>query len=238
MKIKLIPNPEKQWAVEMAKELEPFLARLGHAAEESGADATICIGGDGTVLYSNHIGILEGPVIGIGSQSSYICQLTRSDHKEDLEKLLDSKSTVSVMTLDAEFGGKTQNALNDFVVHSKDYRVIDIEVTDNKGKYHFQGDGLIVSSSLGSAGHAYSAGGERLEPLDRRLSVVPICPYRRVFKPAVLKDDVVVHVKADRDCAFIADGIFLQDLKKDETVTVRKGKDLVFFEGVGHYKQG
>ena len=27
MRIKLIPNPEKEWAVEMAKDLEPFLAR-------------------------------------------------------------------------------------------------------------------------------------------------------------------------------------------------------------------
>lgn len=238
MKIRIIPNPEKQWAVEMAKELEHYLAKFGHAVEEEGAEATICIGGDGTVLYSNHMGMIEGPVVGIGSESSYICQLTRHTPKEELIRLLESGKTVEVMTLKASINGKTQTAINDFVVHSKDYRVLHLEVTDNKGHYKFLGDGLIVSTALGSAGYAYSAGGEKLEPLDRKIGVVPICPYRRVFSPTVLREDVVVKVKADRDCAFIVDGIFLQDLKKDETVTIEKGENVIFFEGVGYHKQG
>jgi NAD+ kinase len=238
MRVKIIPNPEKKWAVDMAKELEPFLGKHGHAVEESGAEATVCIGGDGTVLYSNHTGMIEGPVVGIGSQSSYICQLMRTSPKEDLIHLLESGKTASVMTLKATIDGKSQTAINDFVVHSKDYRVLDIRVEDSKGKYHFQGDGIIVSSALGSAGYAYSAGGEKLEPLGRKISVVPICPYRRVFSPTVLNDSASVSIAVDRGCAFIVDGIFLQDLKKDETVVIEKGEDITFFEGVGFYKQG
>ncbi|MBD3210496.1 hypothetical protein GF318_03895 [Candidatus Micrarchaeota archaeon] len=238
MRVKLIPNPEKHWAVEMARELEPFLARYGHAVEDEGAEATICIGGDGTVLYSNHMGLIQGPVIGIGSRSSYICQLTRDSPKEDLAGLLESGKTVDVMALKASINGKEQSAINDFVIHSKNYRVVNLEVTDNRGRYSFRGDGLIISSSLGSAGYAYSAGGEKLAPEDRKICIVPICPYLRAFSPATVPGDSVVGVKADRDCAFIVDGIFLQDLKKGETVNVEKGTDITFYQGVGHYKQG
>jgi len=237
MKIKIIPNPEKQWAVELAKEVEHLLVRYGHAMEEAGADATICIGGDGTILYSNHMKMLEGPAIGIGSRSSYICQLMRDGWKEQLPEMLEKKKTVDVMTLEADIGGKTQTAINDFVIHSKDYRVVELEVDDRKGKYKFLGDGIIVSSPMGSASYAYSAGGAMLGPFERKISIVPICPYRRVFSPTVMGGDASIKLSAGRDCALIVDGIFLQDLRKGETVVIKKGKDITFFEGVGHYKQ-
>lgn len=237
MKVKIIPNPEKQWAVELAKEVEHLLVKYGHAVEETGADATVCIGGDGTILYSNHMNMVEGPVIGIGSKSSYICQLIRDEWKEQLPEMLEKRKTVEVMALEASVDGKMQTAINDFVIHSKDYRVVPLEVEDKKGRYKFLGDGIIVSSPIGSASYAYSAGGTMLGPFDRKICVVPICPYRRVFSPTVMDEDASVKISSDRDCAFIVDGIFLQDLKKGGTVVIKKGKDITFFEGVGHYKQ-
>ncbi len=78
MKLKLIPNPKKPWANELASELKALLSPA-HSFVRSGADATICIGGDGTILYAHYKGRLEGPVLGIGGDKSYICQLRKDN---------------------------------------------------------------------------------------------------------------------------------------------------------------
>lgn len=233
MKFKIIANPKKEWASELVKEVEALLKESGHAVTEKNADVTICIGGDGTILYSNHKKILEGPVIAIGTETSYICQLKRKTWKEELPKLLETGNKITVMTLIAKVGDEEFSAINDFVVHAKDYRVLEITVDDSEKTQSFHGDGLIVSSALGSAGYAYSAGGDKLDPKERKISIVPICPYKRTFLPVSFDENKRIKVHFSKDCAFITDGIFLKNLKKDENVLIEKGNDITFFEGVG-----
>ena len=100
-------------------------------------------------------------------------------------------------------------------------------------KHRFEGDGIIISSALGSAAYAFSAGGEKLAPTERKLSLVPICPYKRAFAPKTFADDAKVSVKVGSDCAFIVDGIYVRKLRKGEVVEAEEGDDLAFFAGVG-----
>jgi NAD kinase len=106
MKLKLISNPRKLWAKALAREAALLLKRAGHSIVQHGADATVCIGGDGTILYANNQKRLEGTVLGIGSIKSYICQLRRQSWKNKLARLLARKKTVRIMTLDAHVGRK------------------------------------------------------------------------------------------------------------------------------------
>ncbi|MBU0532256.1 NAD(+)/NADH kinase [Candidatus Micrarchaeota archaeon] len=237
MKIKLIPNPKKSWAVALSKELADFLTEHNYSVVNKGADTTICIGGDGTILYSNHEHFLEGPVLGIGSETSYICQITLHTWKKELLNILKNKKTVKIMTIKTIINGRTITAINDFVLHSSDYRVVKINVNFSNTTHTFSGDGIILSSAIGTAGYAYSAGGKMLKPEERKISVVPICPYRRTFLPTVLDENAAIGITINRDCAFIVDGIFVQNLK-GETISIKKGEDITFFEGVGYYKQG
>ena len=236
MKIKIIANPKKSWAVELAKKLAPILKGAGHRVVKRLADATICIGGDGTILYANHRGRIEGTILGIGGDKSYVCQLRRHDIGKVLRAL--SGPVQKIMTLDCSIGQRRYIALNDIVVHATHYRVAEMDVriatTTGKQETEFEGDGMIVSTPLGSAAYAYSAGGEKLKPDERKLSVVPICPYKRAFRPEVLGEDSRISIKAGSDCAFIMDGIFVRRLKKGETLEARKGPDLPFFGGVGY----
>jgi NAD+ kinase len=238
MKIKLIFNPKKPWAKKLAKDIASFLEKKGRRIVRNGADATVCIGGDGTVLYNNHMRRLQGPVIGIGTKNSYICQLNRSSWRKPLLKLLEKGKKVIIMTLMARVGRKNFNALNDFVIHVKDYRVMEMDVRVAGKRNSFYGDGIIISSALGSAAYAYSAGGARLRPTERKISIVPICPYRRAFSPVVLAEKGRASVRVNSDCAFIIDGVFVRHLKKGERVHVERGKEVEFFEGVGSYKKG
>ncbi len=238
MKLKLIANPRKKWAKALAMEVAAFL-RAGHAhtVVHGRADATICIGGDGTILYANHQRRIEGPVLGIGGTTSYICQLSKKSWRGKLLRMLNQNRIVSIMTLDAHIGKKRYSALNDFVVHATHFRVAEISVATSFGKKRkrisFEGDGVIASTSLGSAAYAYSAGGIKMPPLQRKISIVPICPYKRAFLPSVLPENGKANMTAGRDCAFIVDGIYVRRLKRGEVVRIGKGRDMKFFAGVG-----
>lgn len=230
MKLRIIPNPRKPWALKLARDLRDFLGKR-HRVVRRNADATVCIGGDGTILYAYQQGRLEGAVLGIGSEKSYICQLRRDSWKR-ITRLLERKQ-IKIMPLEAYIGKKRFSALNDFVIHATRYRVVEMAVAAGGKRASFEGDGMVASSALGSAAYAYSAGGRRLKPQERKMSLVPICPYKRAFLPRVLGKESKISITVGSDCAFIADGVFIRNLRKGEIVRIRKGKDVIFFEGVG-----
>ncbi|MFH0737413.1 MAG: hypothetical protein V1827_02920 [Candidatus Micrarchaeota archaeon] len=236
MKIKILANPKKQWAKDLARELRAFLSPA-HQTVKRGAEATICIGGDGTILYANYKGRIDGAILGIGGDKSYICQLHRDDWKGKIMGLLSSDKRDLVMSLECEFGGKKLVALNDVVIHATHYRVaemsVSVETDAGKHETHFEGDGMIISTALGSAAYAYSAGGKRIGPSERELNLVPICPYKRAFSPQLLDDRSGVSITVGSDCAFITDGVFVRRLRKGEKLSAHKGPDIIFFEGVG-----
>jgi NAD+ kinase len=234
MKIKLIANPKKSWAGALAREAALLLKRSGHRIVRKGADATICIGGDGTILYANHQKRIEGAVMGIGSTKSYICQLRKQSWRGRIANVL-KRRKIRIMTLDAHVGRKHYSAMNDFVVHATHFRVAELSVASAGHRASFEGDGVIVSTPLGSAAYAYSAGGIKMAPAQRKISIVPICPYKRAFSPSVLPPGGRVSIRPGSDCAFIVDGIYVRRLRKDEMVRIGKGKDVILFEGVGRY---
>jgi NAD+ kinase len=233
MRIKLIANPRKDWAKALANEVAAALKRE-HQIVRKGADATICIGGDGTILYAHHKGRTEGIILGIGSEKSYICQLHSKNWKERLLPLLKEGKTIKIMAIECTLGGKTITALNDFLVHATHYRVAELMADYPGGHSEFEGDGLIISSALGSAAYAYSAGGAKLAPTERKISLVPICPYKRALMPKVFDNDASISVRVGSDCAFIVDGIYVRKLRTGERIEARKGKDMIFFSGVGN----
>ncbi|MEM3075452.1 MAG: hypothetical protein QW590_01360 [Candidatus Bilamarchaeaceae archaeon] len=237
MKIKLISNPLKRWTKKLVRELKRLLLAAGHRVVKKGADVTICIGGDGTILYANHMKQLDGAVLGIGSKRSYMCQLRRDNWRRELLKKLKEK-TDKVQVLEYTTKKKKATAVNDVVIHSNDYRVLGLRLKIGKKHFYFLGDGLIISSAIGSASYAYSAGGRKLSHRSRIIQAVPIAPYRRAFKPISISENEDVVVSADRHCALIVDGIHIKELKPNETVIIRKDGYLDFFKGVGWYEKG
>jgi NAD+ kinase len=173
-------------------------------------------------------------ILGIGGEKSYICQLRFDNYKEQILGLLENTEHETLLTLSCIVNGKKYSALNDVVIHATRYRVAEMDVDAGGKVVSFEGDGMIISSSVGSAAYAYSAGGEKFRPIERKIILVPICAYKRAFKPKVLAETEKVSVKVGADCAFIIDGIFIRNLKQGEVVTVEKGSDIIFFKGVGN----
>lgn len=222
-KVKVLFNQKKEWAKELAKKVSAFLQKNGFEIVKSNADTTICIGGDGTILYYNHVGALEGSVLGIGNPRSYICQLRRDNWEKNIIEILERQKVEKRPTLAVEFDKKEYRAINDVVIHSSDYRVIPITVFIGRRKYRFEGDGMIVSSPTGSSSYAYSAGGKILKPTKKEMEVVPICPYKRRFAPLTVGWNKTVKVSSARIAALIIDGILITNIGKD-WVTIKVGK--------------
>lgn len=235
MRVKILANPGKDWAKQAAAEVKALLRKAGHHIVVGRADATICIGGDGTILYAGHKNRLQGAVLGIGGDKSYICQLNRNNWKRSLVRVLERGKKQKIMALSCSVGGKHFTVLNDVVVHATNYRVAEMKVMVGTKTHEFEGDGMIVSTALGSAAYAYSAGGKMLRPTESKLIVVPISPYRRAFSSAVLHKNTKVSISVGRDCAFIKDGILIRHLRKGEQVVVGKGAYMTFFEGAGKW---
>lgn len=235
MKVKIIINPKKAWAIKLESEVKLFLIDNGHKLVQRNADVTLCIGGDGTILYAHHCGRVSGIILGIGSNTSYICQLRLDNWKNELIRTLNSR-TINIITLETFFRGKIYRAINDFVIHAIHYRVAPINVKIKNKTIKFEGDGIIISSAIGSSGYAFSAGGSMQVPEGKNISVVPIAPYMRQFSPLELDEDEII-ISSDIDCALILDGIYISGIKSGETVSIKRGSVMKFFEGVGKHNQ-
>ncbi len=226
--IKLIANPLKHWAKETSRQVKGHLRAAGHRVVRRGASITICIGGDGTILYANHRNRIQGAVLGIGSECSFICQLTRKNWKKGLLPLIRKARAESRQMLEARCGRAHYRAINDFVVHANDYRVIELDVRMARKNHRFEADGIIVSTATGSHAYAYSAGGRRLPLASRSIAVVPICPYKRLLGPSVLRNRAAIEIRVNRESGFIVDGIFIRNIRAGEKVVVRAGKTIRF----------
>jgi NAD+ kinase len=226
--IKIIINPRKDWAKQTADELIDLLKNKEFNVVETNAELTICIGGDGTILFANHDKNIEGTVLGIGGDKSKICILNKNNWKRNIIQLLRAGKTENRQMLQAKTNSKKYSAINDFVIHSKDYRVIEITLMINGNKHFFEGDGIILSSATGSFAYAYSAGGKKLRPRSKKIQAVPIAPYLRVFKPHILPSNSTFKIMIDRKSAFIVDGIFISNIDPHEAITIKSGGYIKF----------
>ncbi len=232
-KVRILPNSRKGWAVKLAKKLASFLRGHGIAVAHRGVGATICIGGDGTIFYANHKNRISGPVLGIGSRTSVVCQLRKDNWKSRLLQLLrgrvEKRQKLSVIA-----PGRKITAINDVVVHTHDYRIIRIFISTGRGrsnggkKYVFDGDGVIVSTATGSTGYAYSAGGRVMAAGSKKLQVVPICPYMRSVSPVIVDENAEITISADRSSDLIVDGIHIVRLRPKKVISVRIGQMVAF----------
>ena len=69
------------------------------------------------------------------------------------------------------------------------------------------GDGIIVSSRLGSTGYSISAGGPVVAPNLDVILVTPVCPHSLTVRPIAAAFDSVIEINAKSDCVMYADGI-------------------------------
>jgi NAD+ kinase len=190
MKIILFTNMSKDPDLTVTAAAEAVL--LGAGAEcvrfegdegvFDGAYAALSLGGDGTFLHCAQIAAPRGVAV-LGVHLGHTGYLSRI-HPERLEELsrLQSFKVKKRTLLQAKLtvGGEGNlTAVNDFVFsRGMTVQTVSLEISvDGHPLGSFLGDGVIVSTAIGSTGYALSAGGPVADPELNALVVTPICAH-------------------------------------------------------------
>lgn len=167
-------------------------ARARHSLPR--ADLALVLGGDGTILRAAQMmAYHQTPTLGINlGKLGFLADVQQHDAPKALEQLFHDGFTVTehlMLECSVTGGGKNQTllGLNEMVVHADPpLHLIHINLAvDDEPVATFSGDGLIVSTPIGSTGHNLSAGGPILRQELAAFVITPICAHALTHRPLV-----------------------------------------------------
>ncbi len=192
---------------EVKAEIEPLLPLLQQHARcqqvdlaqksdtlQKKADLAIVFGGDGTMLRAAaQMGYHQVPTVGINlGKLGFLADLNREDAAPVLTHLFQNGFAVSEHMMfecivTGPGGRQTLLGLNELVVHvDPPLHLVDIDLAiDGEPVATFTGDGLILSTPIGSTGHNLSAGGPILRQEIPAFVITPICPHALTYRSLV-----------------------------------------------------
>lgn len=105
-------------------------------------------------------------------------------------------------------------------------RMFELSVrTEFESIYKLIGDGLIISSSIGSTAYSMAAGGPILHRDVSGIILTPICPHSLTKRPLVLPDSTILTIKQTRDASELTltiDGQEVFDLNQNDEIKISK----------------
>lgn len=184
----------------------------------------ITIGGDGAYLHgvrnSNYSDI---PFIGINTGTlGFYPELAPENIESFIDNYTQGNYTVNEINLiESEIFIKNQSekiyAVNDITIKRKDMKTIHLDVyIDSNHLETISGDGLIISSPLGSSAYNMSVGGSLVYPSLKTLQITPLSPiisnaYRcldcSIIVPPEFEVKIYPERKEDYFITFLSDGV-------------------------------
>jgi NAD+ kinase len=164
------------------------------------ADLALVFGGDGAILRAaRQMAYCQVPVLGVNlGRLGFLADIQPADLHGCLAHVLAGQYRVTrhlmfECVIDDTVSGEASTflGLNEMAVHSTPpLHMVNLELNvDGVAVSHFGGDGLIVSTPVGSTGHNLSAGGPILEQELAAFVITPICPHTLTYRPIVESAD-------------------------------------------------
>jgi len=256
----LITNRRKPKANAALDEVRGLIKQHGilvaelESKEENGlpdperVDLVIALGGDGTILSASRRCLtLRAPLLGINTgKVGFMAGFELESFREHAEKLLgDEPLNIHPVTplhgvVQSATGTPIHSAfaLNEFVVSAgPPFRMITLDISvDGHPGPSVSGDGLIVSTPLGSTAYNVSAGGPILAPGVNAMIVTPIAAHSLSFRPIVIRSDSEVRIGISSVNAIessgttlIIDGQTSHRLSEGDVLRVTAAKEQVQF---------
>ena len=243
MRFFLLGNDRKPQVVAEAARLRPFLEAHGEVVAEDlrqeqdlsglAADLAIVLGGDGSVLRAaRQMGYRQVPVLGVNlGKLGFLADLSPDELVGCLPQVVAGQTRVSShLMFECEYptpsGPATVLGLNEVVVHARQIgHAVELALAiDGEPVTHFVGDGLIVSTPVGSTAHSLSAGGPVLSQELPAFVITPVCPHALTHRPLVdaAGKRYTIGVRTAAGAALTADGQGLGPLPAGAAVTVRR----------------
>ena len=260
MRFFVLGNADRANVCEEADRLLPFLRQHGEVVvfdlhqkadlSRLTADIALVFGGDGAILRAaRQMGRKQIPVLGINlGRLGFLADLSAEKVCSAIPQVVagDYRVTSHLMfecVTDTPDGPRCFLGLNDVVINTgPPFHMLDLDlVIDGEAVTTFRGDGLIVSTPVGSTAHGLSAGGPILAQELRAFVVTPICPFSLTSRTVVETADkeYTIVVRRATTAWLVIDGQDLIELRQGSRVTVRQAPvsfSLVKVPGHSYYR--
>lgn len=256
----LISNRNKSRAVAALDEVRELIDRYGKLVcemqthevdglpEPGSVDLVIALGGDGTILSAARKCLtLRAPLLGVNTgKVGFMAGYELDRFREEAHNLLSDAHLhihpfipLHGVVRDAEGKPRFSGfALNEFVVSAgPPFRMITLDISvDQQPGPSVSGDGLIVSTPLGSTAYNVSAGGPIVAPGVDAMIITPIAAHSLSFRPIVIRSSSRVFIRVNSansnehaGTTMILDG--QQDLRigEGDTLEVTSAKEAIRF---------
>jgi NAD+ kinase len=245
MRIFVLGNAQRAGVKEEADRLLPFIREHCEIAvfdlyqerdlsQVAVVDLALVLGGDGAILRAaRQMGYQQVPVLGVNlGKLGFLADLTAEDIKCCFSVVVRGEYRVTRhLMYECVVAGpletRTFLGLNEVVFHSgPPFHSIDLDLAvDGETISRFSGDGLILSTPVGSTGHSLSAGGPILGQELAAFVITPICPHALTYRPVVDSADKEYRIalgRGSKEAVLIIDGQVNLDLTEQHQVTVRR----------------
>ncbi len=244
MRIFVLGNASKAGVRDEAERLTPFLCQFADICmfdlcrekdlSNEQADLALVLGGDGAILRAaRQMGYRQVPVLGVNlGKLGFLADLSPDELRQCFPEVAKGNYRVTQhlmfeCTLESSRGTKTLLGLNEAVVQAgPPFHMIDIDLSvDGERISRYSGDGLIISTPIGSTAHSLSAGGPILGQELAAFVITPICPHTLTNRPVVESAEKVYTIDIQRDAAgtaLIVDGQEIHPIHAGQRVTLRK----------------
>lgn len=201
------------------------------------SDLIITMGGDGTLIgVSRNVKKTSPPIFGVNmGHLGFITEFSKSEFFDELESTLKGNFEVTTLPLyQVEVFKKDQSIfkgtfLNDVVVNNNQIsRMLTLSVaSEGEHIYNLSGDGLIISSPIGSTAYSLAAGGPIIHPRVNAITMTPICAHSLTHRPLVVPDNTSIEIKAakpDESIKLTLDGQQALVVTSNDMIKVSKKK--------------
>lgn len=196
-------------------------------------DILMVLGGDGTLLGTarTYARILKCPILGINIGTlGFISSVELRDIDKALKCInkneygIEERIMIKTSINSNEFDGN--RALNDVVIARGTLsRMTEYVVFVNGELYtSFNGDGIIVSTPVGSTAYSLSAGGPLISPDLDLISIVPICSHNLNSRPLIVSanSEIVIRPLIEEEIYLTIDGQKSIKLKNNDEIKIQK----------------
>lgn len=206
MRVLVLGNAHRPGVREEAERLVPFLRKCCDVAifdllqtQDLGdieADLALVLGGDGAILRAaRQMGYRQLPVLGVNlGKLGFLADISPSEAREVFQRVTRGEFRVTkhlmfecLVEQEGETSTITYLGLNEAVIHSgPPFPLIELDLFINgESASRYAGDGLIISTPIGSTAHSLSAGGPVLGQELDAFVITPICPHTLTVRPLV-----------------------------------------------------
>ncbi len=199
-------------------------------------DLMLSLGGDGTLIGVCRRINTRIPVLGINlGRLGFITEFNKNEYFDRLGNILDGDCEITKKPL------YHVSVVRKNTVRFKDYFFNDAVIAKNdiarmiylraemgsEHIYNIAGDGIIISTPMGSTAYSMAAGGPIVHPDVKGLVLTPICPHSLNHRPFVVPDLSPIHLKIlppNNLVTLTLDGQVAISIEDQDTVTINSSK--------------